>query len=430
MKRLLMLVSLVTVSVLCAAPVLDGDATVLQDPLTALVTIRYAFTGEPAIVTVDIQTNGPAGYASIDNTYLTNLVGDVNKKIAPGSGKTITWQPADTIPGRFVAPDARAVVTLHATNSPPDYIVLDLSNATAAGAASVRFFPNAAQIPLGVTNNIYKTRYYVMRRIHAAGIVWPMGAADNEAGRDAGNERLRLWVALPEDYYMGIYEVTQGHFGQNSTLNNNSDFKNTCKFKDYEDSDCRPVNSLTYVNTRGGGGGWPNNGHTFPNSWAYLQYMRNQVGPKFLLDLPTEAQWEFACRAGNFATRFYSGDTLADLDEVAWYATNTVSDVAARPVGLKKPNAWGLYDMLGNVREICLDNYRVDYGSGLDTYDDVDFPGPVTDFNGEVKQKVLRGGYYASPVTECRSAFRQYCGYGDVRQSVGFRLAMQVVYPY
>ncbi len=429
MKRLLMLVSLVTVSVLCAAPVLDGDVTVLQDPLTALVTIRYAFTGEPAIVTVDIQTNGPAGYASIDNTYLTNLVGDVNKKIAPGSGKTITWQPADTIPGRFVAPDARAVVTLHATNSPPDYIVLDLSNATAAGAASVRFFPNAAQIPLGVTNNIYKTRYYVMRRIHAAGVVWPMGASDTETGRDSSLEQARPWVCLPEDYYIGIYEVTQGHFRQHSTLANNSDFKNKCQFKGYEDSDFRPVNSLTYVNIRGGGG-WPDNGHVFQNSWAYLQFMRNQTGTKFLLDLPTEAQWEFACRAGNFATRFYNGDTQTDLDEVAWYATNTVSDVAARPVGLKKPNAWGLYDMLGNVQEFCLDNFRGNYGASLATYDNVEFPGPATDLNVEDKQKVLRGGYYGSPIKECRMAFRRYCSYGDERASVGFRLAMQVVYPY
>lgn len=428
MKRLLMLVSLVAVSALCAAPVLDGDVTVLQDPLTALVTIRYAFTGEPAIVTVDIQTNGPAGYASIDNTYLTNLVGDVNKKIAPGSGKTITWQPADTIPGRFVAPDARAVVTLHATNSPPDYIVLDLSNATAAGAASVRFFPNAEQIPLGVTNDIYKTRYYVMRRIHAAGVVWPMGSTASESGRESGLEATRPWVCLPEDYYMGIYEVTQGHFKQHSTLVGVVSTK--CKFNDREDSDIRPVNNLTYTNIRGGNGSWPGDNHAFPQNWAYPQFLRNQVGQKFLLDLPTEAQWEFACRAGNYVTRFPNGDAQANLDEVAWYATNTVSDLAPRPVGLKKPNAWGLYDMLGNVAEFCLDNFRADYGVGLAAYDNENFTGPATDLNGATSQKVLRGGYFTSPLGRCRLAFREYGGHGTEYNFVGFRLAMQVVYPY
>ena len=428
MKGLIALSGVMATVALCAAPVLDGNVTVSQHPGNALVTIRYAFTGEPAIVTVDIQTNGPAGYVSIDNTFLTNLTGDVNRKIAPGSGKTITWQPADTIPGRFTAPDARAVVTLHATNSPPDYIVLDLSNATAAGAASVRFFPNAAQIPLGVTNDIYKTRYYVMRRIHAAGVVWPMGSTASESGRISGLEATRPWVCLPEDYYMGIYEVTQGHFKQNSTLAGVVNTK--CKFNDREDSDIRPVNNLTYTNIRGGSGTWPGDNHAFPQTWAYPQFLRNQVGQKFLLDLPTEAQWEFACRSGNYVTRFPNGDAQANLDEVAWYATNTVSDLAPRPVGLKKPNDWGLYDMLGNVEEFCLDNFRSDYGVSLAAYDNENFTGPATDFNGEKVQKVLRGGYYSSPLDRCRLAFREHGAPGAEYNFVGFRLAMQVVYPY
>ena len=428
MKGLIALSGVMATVALCAAPVLDGNVTVSQHPGNALVTIRYAFTGEPAIVTVNIQTNGPAGYVSIDNTFLTNLTGDVNRKIAPGSGKTITWQPADTIPGRFTAPDARAVVTLHATNSPPDYIVLDLSNATAAGTASVRFFPNAAQIPLGVTNDIYKTRYYVMRRIHAAGVVWPMGSTASESGRVSGLETTRPWVCLPEDYYMGIYEVTQGHFKQNSTLAGVVSTK--CKFNDRDDSDLRPVNNLTYTNIRGGNGTWPGDNHTFPQNWAYPQFFRNQIGGKFLLDLPTEAQWEFACRAGNYVTRFPNGDAQADLDAVAWYATNTVSDLAPRPVGLKKPNAWGLYDMLGNVEEFCLDNFRADYGVGLAAYDNENFVGPATDLSGETSKKVLRGGYFKSPLDRCRLAFREHGGHGTEYEFVGFRLSMQVVYPY
>jgi len=428
MKHVLMLACSLSVAALYSVPVLEGDVTVSQHPGTMLVTINYAFSGEPAIVTVDIQTNGPSGYASIDNTFLTNLVGDVNKKVAAGAGKVITWQPAATIPGRFRAKNAKAVITLHATNSPPDYIVLDLSNATAAGAASVRFFPNAEQIPLGVTNDIYKTRYYVMRRIHAAGVVWPMGSTASESGRESGLEATRPWVCLPEDYYMGIYEVTQGHFKQHSTLAGVVSTK--CKFNDREDSDIRPVNNLTYTNIRGGNGTWPGDNHAFPQNWAYPQFLRNQVGQKFLLDLPTEAQWEFACRAGNYVTRFPNGDEQAYLDEVAWYATNTVSDLAPRPVGLKKPNAWGLYDMLGNVEEFCLDNFRADYGVGLAAYDDENFTGPATDLNGVTSQKVLRGGYFTSPLGRCRLAFREYGGHGTEYNFVGFRLAMQVVYPY
>ena len=163
---------------------------------------------------------------------------------------------------------------------------------------------------------------------------------------------------------------------------------------------------------------------------AYPQFLRNQVGQKFLLDLPTEAQWEFACRSGNYVTRFPNGDAQANLDEVAWYATNTVSDLAPRPVGLKKPNDWGLYDMLGNVEEFCLDNFRADYGVGLAAYDDENFTGPATDLNGETSKRVLRGGYFTSPLDRCRLAFREHGGHGTEYNFVGFRLAMQVVYPY
>ena len=430
MKGLIALSGVMATVALCAAPALDGDVVVAQDPANALVTIQYAFTGEPAIVTVDIQTNGPAGYVSIDSTFLTNLTGDVNRKIAPGSGKTITWQPADTIPGRFKAPDARAVVTLHATNSPPDYIVLDLSSATAAGAASVRFFPNAAQIPMGVTNDIYKTRYYVMRRIHAAGVLWPMGAPNTESGYESSYQTARPWVALSEDYYIGIYEVTQGHFKQDTDLARA--VSQNCSFTDREDSDLRPVNRLRYAYIRGTGSSWPGDNHVFPQDWAYPQFLRNRVGKKFLLDLPTEAQWEFACRAGHFDTRFYSGEAEADLSRVAWY-TNNVPELAPQPVGLKSPNDWGLYDMLGNVEELCLDNYRPDYGVNQSDYNEVDMTGPSTDSNGETKMKVRRGGGYRWLPERCRSASRRNtsdAGSGSAYDYIGFRLAMQVAYPY
>jgi len=428
MKRLFAIIPMMIAAVLCAAPTLDGTVSVFQDPTNALVTIRYAFTGEPAIVTVDIQTNGINGYASIDNTFLTNLVGDVNKKISPGSGKVITWQPADTIPGRFKVCNARAVVTLHATNSPPDYVVLDLAdNGLGQGNSRVRFFPNADQIPLGVTNDIYKTRYYVMRRIHAAGIVWPMGAPDNESGRNSGLEKARPWVALSEDYYIGIYEVTQGHFKQQSTLAGVVSSK--CHFNDQEDSDLRPVNNLTYTNIRASSNSWPGDNHVFPQTWAYPQFLRNRVGTKFLLDLPTEAQWEFACRAGRFDKLYYSGETEADLSRAAWY-TDNVPELAPQPVGRKEPNDWGLYDMLGNVEEFCLDNFREDFGISLTTYDEVDFFGPVTDYEGNKVKKVLRGGCFKVSSEKCRSAAREWGAPGTEYDFVGFRLAMQVVYPY
>ena len=138
MKKSLLLVAMSVGVVSFAAPVHDGAAVIAQDDASN-VTITYGIKDEPAIVTVDIQTNSPIGWLSIDQTWLTNVTGDVNKKVDVGTDKKIFWKPADTIPGRFRVKDVRAVVTLHATNAPPDYVVLDLSVETAAGRDSARF---------------------------------------------------------------------------------------------------------------------------------------------------------------------------------------------------------------------------------------------------------------------------------------------------
>jgi formylglycine-generating enzyme required for sulfatase activity len=73
----------------------------------------------------------------------------------------------------------------------------------------------------------------------------------------------------------------------------------------------------------------------------------------YAFSLPTEAQWEYACRAGS-TSLYYNGDTEADLDQIAWYAAN--SNESTHPVGEKTPSSWGFYDMLGNVGEWCFDS--------------------------------------------------------------------------
>ena len=122
------------------------------------------------------------------------------------------------------------------------------------------------------------------------------------------------------------------------------------------------------------------------------------------VQLPTEAQWEYACRAGTASA--YSGQ----LDEIAWYSSN--SNKKTHPVGTKKPNAWGLYDMLGNVLEWCADCFD-DYPSGSVT----DPTGPV---NGA--KRVFRGGSWRSEAQNCRSEYRT-SNTPDYRFSIlGFRV--------
>ena len=408
-----------------AAPMLDGDVTVAQAD-DSLVTVTYGIKGESAIVTVDIQTNGPAGYASIDQAFLTNVYGDVNVKVPVGKEKKIYWNPAATVTGRLKAPAARAVVTLHATNSPPDYAVVDISSGTQAGSASFKFYPNAEQIPFGVTNVRYKTTHCILRRIRAAGVLWPMG----EGGT-------RHFVALPDDYYLGIYELTQGQLRKAVASLSLSVLDRTMDNADL----CPAAGAITYTNIRGGNN-WPEaSDHSFVNSWAYLQYVRNKVGGLFKLDLPTEAQWEYAARAGEYAAEYAHGAEVFDgFGAYAWCSSNVAESATLQEVGTRLPNRWGLYDMFGNASEWCLDNYRADYGMSLPEYDDVNFAGPATDSipnggnipNPDVADKVVRGGSYKDGADGMKCSYRKhtYRGTTDSGKDIGFRLCAPAVYPY
>ena len=111
--------------------------------------------------------------------------------------------------------------------------------------------------------------------------------------------------------------------------------------------------------------------------------------------LPTEAEWEYACRAGSSASYGF-GDSSSQLKERAWYADN--SSGKTHPVGQKRPNAWGLYDMHGNVAEWCNDRYLEGY---YQQSPDNDPRGPA-----QGKERVLRGGAWNSTAESCRSAYR------------------------
>jgi acetoin utilization deacetylase AcuC-like enzyme/formylglycine-generating enzyme required for sulfatase activity len=111
--------------------------------------------------------------------------------------------------------------------------------------------------------------------------------------------------------------------------------------------------------------------------------------------LPTEAEWEYACRAGTM-TQYSFGNSSGSLKDYAWHAENAAA--ATHPVGQKKPNAWGLYDMHGNVSEWCNDRYAKDY---YKQSPDKDPRGP-----SEGRERVIRGGAWNSSTGSCRSAYR------------------------
>lgn len=127
--------------------------------------------------------------------------------------------------------------------------------------------------------------------------------------------------------------------------------------------------------------------------------------------LPTEAEWEYACRAGT-TTRFYSGNSESDLARAGWYIGNSGSKT--HPVGQKVPNAWGLYDMHGNVWEWCEDWYHDSYQNA--PTDGSAWVSPSGSFY------VLRGGSWSSVVWNCRSADRDRINPLVSNYDVGLRL--------
>jgi formylglycine-generating enzyme required for sulfatase activity len=127
--------------------------------------------------------------------------------------------------------------------------------------------------------------------------------------------------------------------------------------------------------------------------------------------LPTEAEWEYACRAGS--TTLFPFDDPKKLGDHAWYADN--SEGQAHPVGQKYANAWGLHDMLGNVWEWCADAYDAKY---YDSSPAADPPGAA-----EASNRVFRGGGWSSNARSCRPAYRRSYTPGGRYYPLGFRVA-------
>ena len=135
--------------------------------------------------------------------------------------------------------------------------------------------------------------------------------------------------------------------------------------------------------------------------------------------LPTEAEWEYACRAGT-TTRYYFGDDANQLGDYAWYDGN--SQKTTHPVGQKKPNAWGLYDMSGNVWEWCEDDWHDNYiGAPTDGSTWV-----LKNNNRFQSRKCLRGGSWFNLPIDCRSASRIRFDPDYVNNLLGFRVACSI----
>ena len=204
-------------------------------------------------------------------------------------------------------------------------------------------------------------------------------------------------VEITEGFWLGETEVTQGQWQKPMGTTPWKGKENVREGDDYAASCISYDDAVAFVEKM------TTQGHTSGNLLSGWKYA-----------LPTEAQWEYACRAGT-TTKYSFGNSDSGLGEFGWFDENAadVGEGFAHQVGLKKPNAWGLRDMHGNVWEWCADWYDKNLQGGRDPV------GPSTGSN-----RVFRGGSWYTVALGCRSA--HHIGNSPVSHFdyVGFRLAV------
>ena len=427
-----------------------SGVTMAQTAHSRTVTITYTLADAAAFVTLDIQTNATdsadGAWVSLGGANVCNATGDVWKKVATGS-HTITWR-ADKSWRGFKLSNARAVVTAWSVDNPPPYLVVDLS--ATGGAGTERYYPAVEFLPGGLlANSDYRATKLVMRKIPAREVTWTMGSVAGELGRIAEREATHA-VTLDDNYYIAVFETTQAQWANVQTAQATPSYYTV-------ERPMRPVEQVCYNEIRNAANSttadtaydWPND----PNPGSFLGLLRTKTGLAF--DLPSEAQWEFACRAGhgtgywndgspiltsgndaNFARlgRYkYNGGFVqgVDAEDKTTYTSPSSGSVGPTNgtaiVGSCAPNDWGLYDMHGNVWEWCLDWSEADvtaYGGAVNA----DLVNPAKTLSGGAgANRVRRGGGWQDTAGDSRSAKRSERAPDSRHYGTGFRLALPIL---
>ena len=253
----------------------------------------------------------------------------------------------------------------------------------------------------GVTNNLaYKTTHLVMRKV-------PNGSFTMCQYQCAPGTN----VTLTADYFIGVFEMTQAQL---------ANIKSDHDIEFIHVGDTYPVDNSKWNYVRGGKT-WPNDATIDNNS--YIASLRSLTGES-TFDLPTEARWEYACRAGS-TTKLNNGLELSGSNEnevntklvgrTRWNSPDSASPETAI-VGSYLPNAWGLYDMHGNVSEHCLDRYVAKNSLVIDSVN------PVGPSGEDDSIRVLKGGAFnqgpGDQYVDARSSKKA----GQTQDNFGFRV--------
>ena len=360
-----------------------------RTPWNGLVDITYSLECDTPDAAMAVSFQG-FDYDRNESIPMTTLTGDGagGELLQAGGPYHTVWDSANDWPeghsSEFTV-TATAEIKEQAVDFTSDYLVVNLNT----GAVT----PSTTGPDL--SDDTCRTTELWLRRIPKG--TFTMGSPEGEVGRYSNEPETQHQVTLTEDFYIGIFEITQKQYSLIYHSN-----PSTCK------GDTRPVENVSYNTIRGKGStlgaGWPAYGNAV-DSDSFLGKLRAKTGKTF--DLPTEAQWEYACRAGtttalNTGKNLTSTDKDSAMDEAGRYSGNYNDGKGGylehAKVGSYLSNAWGLYDMHGNVWEWCLDWWKGDLGSSAVT----DPKGPNTG-----SRRVARGGSWNDyGARSCRSANR------------------------
>lgn len=379
MKPILMVLVAEIVVRSFSAPTVSDVVARQRYPWNGMVDIDYTITGDASGCVAEITVEDLQGGKTYTPTKFLSVLPTTEGR------HRVTWSTEAegvTIISTNVAVTV-ALISPGSSESEDDLCyVVDLSGGPTAESYPVTTMRAS---PTTVWADEYKTTKLVLRRV------------------EAGDVPTHDGCRITQPFYIGVFEVTAAQWDLVMSSSANPTV-----------TDKRAKSSISYNMIRGDslGAGWPSSSAV--DATSFLGKLRNKTGLAF--DLPTEAQWEYACRAGTTSQYNNGGNSEADLRTIGRYSGNQndgrggYSDVTT--VGSYAPNAWGLYDMHGNVYEWCLD-WSASSGA---------LSGPDPKGAASGSYRVIRGGSYNYGAVNCTSSYR----YGYAPSSdyyYGFRLA-------